>query len=101
MTGKISIEFAKYMRAIKPAVFFVAVVALLSSCKKEGNIGLEVQPANDIINAESSDTLTLLTRSCKQDSVRTDETTLAISGIYSQMLGSYNDPVFGKTSASV
>ena len=72
------------------------VIALLfSSCKNESNvIGLNVQPEGDILNQAYHDTSTLISFSQKQDSLATD-------GLVYQLLGSYNDSIFGKTETSI
>lgn len=83
-------------------LFLIVLVALftgLESCKKETDvIGLDVQPPNDLIGAEFQDTTTLVTRSVRADSLRTDET-LIITG--DAIIGTYMDPVFGRSSASL
>lgn len=76
-----------------------AVCAFLYSCKNESDvIGLDVQPLNDIIGADFTDTTTLITKTLRVDSLRTDEN-LFLGG--EAILGTYNDPVFGKTAASL
>lgn len=80
-------------------IVFAACSVLLYSCKNESDvIGLDVQPLNDIIGAAFVDTTTLITKTLRVDSVRTDET-LLFTG--ESILGTYVDPVFGKTSASL
>ncbi|MFY9311607.1 MAG: DUF4270 domain-containing protein [Bacteroidia bacterium] len=80
-------------------VGLVACMAALSSCKKETDvIGLDVQPPNDLIGADFQDTTTLVTRTVRADSLRTDES-LIITG--DAIIGTYMDPVFGKSSASL
>ena len=81
------------LRAIMPAVFFLAAIIFQTSCRKSENIlGLGVQPPDDRINALYSVT-EVQTRTIEADTIRTDE------AIYN-LAGSYNDPVFGKSTAS-
>lgn len=88
----------KILWASSPAKFFLtlSVIALftLSSCNKSSILGLEVQPQNDLINAEYQDTLTLLTQTIKEDTMKT-------SGFTNVLVGKYLDPVFGEVSSSV
>jgi hypothetical protein len=80
-------------------IVFAACSVLLYSCKSESDvIGLDVQPLNDIIGAAFVDTTTLITKTVRVDSLRTDET-LIFTG--ESILGTYIDPVFGKTSAAL
>ena len=83
------------LRAAMPAIFFIILLFLVSSCKKDKDIiGLEVQPAGDQLNVLFIDTSTLITSTVKEDFVRSDEN-------ISNLLGSYVDPVFGYASSSV
>ena len=80
-------------------MWFVSGLAFLSaifivSCQKENtNLGLNIQPPNDKLNVVYTDTTTVVAYSQLVDSVRTDETTYSL-------LGSIQDPVFGKSTAS-
>ncbi|MBL7883437.1 MAG: hypothetical protein JNL69_05175, partial [Bacteroidia bacterium] len=49
---------------------------LVSSCNKESQLGLDVQPEGDLLNVLWSDTTTIYTRTVREDSLRTDETLL-------------------------
>ncbi|MCU0434969.1 MAG: DUF4270 domain-containing protein [Bacteroidia bacterium] len=82
------------LRALVPAALFIASLLAFSSCKKESDIGLGLQPGDDLLNAQFTDTLTLWTKTERDDSVRTDKSTVCV-------LGSNNDPLFGKTQASL
>jgi hypothetical protein len=53
-----------------------------------------VQPAGDKLNVVYTDTCTLIAYSVKDDTIRTDNT------LYN-LLGSNNDPIFGKNTASI
>jgi len=82
-----------------PAKFFLGSVALavltLASCKKDTNVGLNVQPAGDLLNAKVSDTTSLVSWSRADDPLKTG------SGLLYYVLGNYWDPIFGKASASI
>ncbi len=73
-------------------LFFLGLIA---GCEKEPqNIGLNIQPLDDKINIEYTDTVTVFAYSELQDSILTDNA-------YLNLLGSINDPIFGKTKASI
>ncbi|MAP01235.1 MAG: hypothetical protein CMD01_00250 [Flavobacteriales bacterium] len=75
--------------------FLVVVVLVLFSCKKNNDFGLEVQPSQDLLSANQTDTTTLITYSSAGDSLKTDE----LSG--PNLLGSYVDPSFGLLKTSI
>lgn len=90
MTSHISIGEKRLTRA---AIFLFAGLFTFSSCKKvESDLGLDVLPSSDQLNLEV-DTIEVNTYSTLEDSLRSDE-------FSSNMLGSYNDPIFGKVKAS-
>jgi len=71
----------------------VFLFTLLSACKKdEGDLGLQVLPDEDLLHGTYVDTFSLITYTEREDSLRTDE-------LSKNLLGSYVDPVFGKTTA--
>jgi hypothetical protein len=74
-------------------------VVLFSSCKKErfnnNNTGKELLSEEDLLNLSLIDSSTINTKSILSDSLRTDEVSTTV------LLGSYVDPVFGKTSAEI
>ncbi|MDK2908734.1 MAG: hypothetical protein PWR20_301 [Bacteroidales bacterium] len=74
----------------------VAILALMvSACTKEPDrIGTDIIPPSDRLTFGQDTTITLEAYSIIDDSVRTDETSQNI-------LGSYWDPVFGITTASI
>lgn len=82
---------------IRYVLFFLLIVAAIS-CKKKTpkDIGLPLLPGEDLLNAEYVDTLTLISHTTKDDSVRSDEFVNTFN-----LLGTINDPVFGITKASV
>lgn len=82
----------KAQRPLLAAVFFTAL-SLFSSCKKEdGDLGLQVQPQEDQLNGEVVDTFTLQSYTILSDTLRSDE-------LANNMVGSINDPLFGKLKA--
>jgi hypothetical protein len=76
------------------AFFFMLLGILVSACKDDNEIGINVLPPSDQIGTAYSDTSTIISSTIVDDSLRTDELSL-------QLLGSDNDPVFGLTTASV
>lgn len=69
-------------------------MALVFSCKKDKPLGADVQPADDLINGQYSDTATIYGFTIKYDSVRTYQ-----DGY--KYLGSNQDPIFGRTDAGI
>jgi len=75
--------------------FTVMVLAIaIAGCKKESELGEDLMPPNEALDVRTTDTLTLVAYSVAEDSLRTDETPIAV-------LGHYQDPVFGYTAASM
>lgn len=72
---------------------FLLMVLFLTSCNKDGKLGSDVLDSGDLLNSSQIDTFSLQTFTIEQDSVITDNPAYT-------MLGSYNDPVFGKVDAS-
>jgi hypothetical protein len=89
----------KILRAPLPAKFFLGITAAVlltfAACKKDSNLGLNVQPQGDLLNSKVTDTTTVVTWIRKEDSLYTS------GALSAYVLGSYWDPVFGKVSASV
>lgn len=78
-----------------PASLLIGFILILAifSCKKDPyEIGFDLLPPSDTLNVITTDTCTVEAFSLRQDSVRTDKTTLLI-------MGSRMDPVFGMTTA--
>jgi hypothetical protein len=76
------------------AVFLLGIVVLGSSCKRpEQNIGLELQPEEDLLSVLIVDTVTVLASTLREDSLRSDE-------LSRQLAGNYIDPIFGSTATS-
>lgn len=79
-------------------ILLVSIAVSVTSCDESSVVGLDVQPVNDLLNVDYQDSTTLVTRTVSVDSLRTDETLLITANA---LLGTYLDPVFGKTSASL
>ena len=71
------------------AVFFFLGIMLVSCRKPEDDLGLGAQPSEDLLNVNVIDSVTMITYSIKEDSLRTDE-------LSRNLIGSYVDPEFGK-----
>ena len=86
--------FLNNLRAFKSAIFFITIVVLGFSCKKEDSIiGLELQPADEKFGVFYTDTISIESSTLKEDSLITNAT------LYN-LLGSFSDSVFGKTKSS-
>ncbi len=86
--------FLNNLRAFKSAIFFISIVVLGFSCKKEDSIlGLEVQPPDEKFGIFYTDTISIDSYTIKEDTLVTNAT------LYN-LLGSFNDSVFGKTKSS-
>lgn len=94
----------KILPRLTEAKFFLIVIVVLSvfltSCDESSIVGLDVQPANDLLDVNLVDTTTLITKTVKMDSLRTDETIMQLF-TNNVLLGTYIDPIFGKSTASV
>ena len=76
---------------------FLLVVCLLVSCKKENSlIGLDVQPENDLLYASVDSSARLVARTVYDTGLISSLNNL---GVY--LLGSYQDPVFGRSDAGI
>jgi hypothetical protein len=84
------------VRVFRTILFFFAAsfACLISSCNDPEIIGLDVQPQDDLIGLIFSDTATVTAFTIREDSLRTDETSL-------QLVGSYVDSIFGRSDASI
>jgi len=96
----------RVLRATSPAKFFLLLalcIALLPSCKKETNpVGLGVLPQSVLLNNIVIDTTTLIAYTVREDSLLVFNTRISPQFLpVINMLGSYNDPLFGKTFASI
>lgn len=86
--------FFKGMRSpiIGAAIFFIAILA--SSCKKpEDGLGLGLQPEDELLQGNATDTISMIMYTERDDSVRTN-------GLSNNIIGSYQDAELGYTEAS-
>lgn len=84
------------MTKIRIGLFFLSLV-LVFSCKKKNDdsvLGLDVQPDNDLLGVTISDTSSVFLYTQKIDAVR------SYNDQY-KFLGSNQDPIFGRTDASI
>ena len=85
----------KAVKSYVNAYLLFFIFGFLLSCNKNDSFGVEIQPENQNISGQFVDTLFLETSTVFADSVKTDE----LNGI--SPLGTYIDPIFGKTQASI
>ncbi|MEI6122464.1 MAG: DUF4270 domain-containing protein [Bacteroidota bacterium] len=73
----------------------VIVISVLGlSCNKNEELGMNVQPGENMLNVTFNNSMPIYAHTIKEDSVRTDETTL-------NLIGSIYDSVFGLTTAGM
>lgn len=75
---------------------FLSSSLFFSSCDESSVVGLDVQPTDDLLNVSFQDTTSLVTKTIREDSLRTDEGILSTA-----LVGKYIDPIFGEASASL
>jgi hypothetical protein len=77
------------------ALFLVAAVLLSTqSCRKpEQEVGIDLQPEEDLLNVLVTDSFTIHSATIDEDSLRADELSLSLAG-------NYTDPVIGEVTAS-
>lgn len=80
----------------KYILVLLLAAGLVSSCKKNTpkDIGLPLLPGDDLLYGMYTDTLTLITHTVKDDSLRTDD-------MGPVLMGTINDPIFGTTRSSL
>ncbi len=76
-------------------VGLLTTISFFSSCGKDNEFGIEINPDFNTLGAIYSDTFSIRTFSVISDSIRTDE----LNG--PSPLGNYIDPVFGELNASI
>lgn len=79
--------WTKFFPAVLIALIFV-------SCNKDNNIGIDVQPEEDLIGLFTNDTTSLYTYTVLEDSLRTDEAPKAV-------IGKYDDVIFGTSTCGL
>lgn len=75
-------------------VIGTALVLSFSSCKEGSVVGLGALPADDLLNIGFVDTASIISYTVQEDSLRASQTRISL-------FGSYNDPVFGESRASI
>jgi hypothetical protein len=76
----------------------ILITAVISGCNESSVVGLDVQPQEDLLNLGWIDTTTVICKTVKEDSVRTDN--LLISS-EAALIGKYMDPIFGTAVSSL
>ena len=86
---------SRYYQQQSIGMFFSGflISILLISCSEPSIVGINVLPKNDLVNVKFDESQILKTITVREDSLRSDGTIL-------NLLGSYTDPVFGKSTAS-
>lgn len=80
-------------RSFRAAMFFLVAAFVLHSCRKpENEIGLELQPEDELISLNFTDTFTVEAFTIDEDSLRSDELSLSLAG-------NYLDPLLGMVSS--
>lgn len=80
-------------RLARQLFYFLLIVPILFSCTKDlSEVGLDLVSPSELLKLGYSDTVSISAFSVQEDSVRTYNLSYAL-------IGSMNDPVFGKTSA--
>ena len=82
------------MRKICLGLVLLCIGAIMASCGKSSIIGAEVIPGDDILNAQFTDTISIITFTERDD-------TLLSSKLNTYLLGSMEDPIFGKSFAGI
>ena len=92
---RVSIQLPAKIFFKQTAFFFLAFLftIFLQSCKEPDGIGLDIQPVNDKFIPLTNNTQQVTSYSVAEVPLRTDETV-------NNLLGSYVDPLFGKTECS-
>ncbi|MFM9027234.1 MAG: hypothetical protein ACKOQ6_04505, partial [Bacteroidota bacterium] len=54
-------------------LFITLTASCFTACKDPDELGLEVLPGSDQLNLKSTDTITILTRTVREDTLRSDE----------------------------
>ena len=79
----------------RPFAAAVLLATTVASCTRpEENIGLAVQPEEDLLGVNQTDTVSMIAYTKLLDSLRTDE-------LSHTLLGAFEDPIFGQSTASM
>lgn len=74
--------------------FLATLIVFFASCKKESDVGLGVQPEDDLIGLYTTDSTTIIAYTVREDSLRSDETPTVV-------IGRYTDSKFGESNCGV
>ena len=89
--------FAQIYNVKKLLFIFFCGILVLASCKKSESVfGLDVQPEDDLLYGSYDESTRVRARTVSDTNILTSLNNL---GIY--LLGSYHDPVFGRSDASI
>lgn len=74
---------------------YVLIISIFGfSCNKNEELGSNVQPQENMLNVSFDKSFPIYAHTIKEDSIKTDETTI-------NLIGSYYDPIFGLTTAGM
>lgn len=88
---KTTLFFASFLRLL---VVLLSTGVCFNSCKESDTLGGNLLPSGDQSQFKASSKFNLTTFSVKEDSIKSDDLSLSL-------LGSYVDPIFGKSTASL
>lgn len=88
-------NYRNYIKITGTYLVAFLLIIILFSCRKSNDFGLEVQPSQDLLSVNQTDSTSIITYSIIEDSLRTDE----LPG--PNLLGSYIDPYFGSLETSI
>ncbi len=74
-------------------IALISISMLIFSCQRDTKLGYNILPADDLVNLNITDTVSLEAHTLTTDSVIT-------SGVNELLLGEYKDPIFGYSKAS-
>ena len=80
--------------SISRSILFIVILLSFFGCKKPSNVGTGILPGDDDLNLIFNDTTTILSQTQYDVNLRSDK-------LAANMLGTINDPLFGKSSASI
>jgi hypothetical protein len=81
-------------RSFKAAIFLLGLFLSLASCKKNKNVGLAVQPEDELLEGDGVIYTDIRMKTIQEDSVQT-------SGLSKNILGEMNDPVLGSSKSAI
>lgn len=82
----------KNQRPVKAAFLWCLLLILGACARPESKIGTELQPEDQVLSLNQSDTITLVVSTVKEEPLVTEALSV-------HLIGNYNDPVFGTSKA--